>query len=729
MADAQVPVLDSDEQLRSEMLDLRQSVLLGFLWGVLAIAWIWYAYNLAIERHFYFNSIIIIGISLASTITYRIHHYHYSTACSLLVFLMLLVHVMVVVAYPGPVTVAAGLSLIIVANALQGHLWSLATTIATLSISLYAWRFSVRGPAFDVTVTLMAIVVYALTWVSCWLATRPLRTSVQWAISGWLHARESLEEVQKRRAELYRAVRALAEANSRIDRMNHELVMARAEAEAARAQKARFAAAVSHELRGPLSLILGFSRFMVLSPERYEEPLPPSYYPDVDAIYRNAQHMAALVDDVLDLAQIEVDRLPLVKDQVDLEVDVAQRAVDIVRPLAERKGLALYLEGAGDLPPVIADQVRLRQVLLNLLTNAIRATVQGEIVVKIQRRDDCLLVSVRDTGPGIAPEDIPRLFQGFSSVPYAERRQSRGSGLGLSISRELIVLHGGEIWVESELGVGSTFYLTVPLPGVRTSGALVRTPDLPHAQTTARSCLIVHDDPGIIRFLARHMGGYRIVGAPDEREVVNLAEGIHPAAIVTSHERQEGVARVVSGLPYDIPLITCGLPQLTNQGSLQGVATYLVKPIMPDVIESVMRQLGRDGETVVLLVDDDPDAVRLLESLLMAVPRPYQILRAYDGVEALQQMRNVTPDVVFLDLVMPRMSGEEVIAEMRADARLSCVPIVAISAHDWAERPLSVATPISVYCRKEVGIGRMAHCLRALLDSLNAEYLPEPIPQ
>ncbi len=163
-------------------------------------------------------------------------------------------------------------------------------------------------------------------------------------------------------------VRALEEATYRIERMNNELIVARREAEEARALKARFVATVSHELRGPMNLILGFSRLMALSPKSYEQPLPRCYRADIHTIYRNCQHVLALVDDILDLSQIEAQRLPLVRDRVDLEDDVVRKAVGIVESLMERKGLTLRLELAGNLPWVLADQVRLRQALLNLLS-------------------------------------------------------------------------------------------------------------------------------------------------------------------------------------------------------------------------------------------------------------------------------------------------------------------------------------------------------------------------
>jgi len=165
---------------------------------------------------------------------------------------------------------------------------------------------------------------------------------------------------------------------------------------------------------------------------------------------------------------------------------------------------------------------------------------------------------------------------------------------------------------------------------------------------------------------------------------------------------------------------------MRERSYLQGVLSYLVKPIMPETLNMVMRRVERDGETTVLLVDDDPDEVRLLERMLTTLPRPYKVFKAYDGLEALEVMQRELPDVVFLDLVMPRLDGEQVIAQMRADERLRDVPVVIISARDRIEGQAALETPLSVRCKRPVDIARAARCLQALLDALSPSYLPEP---
>ncbi|MCD6520805.1 MAG: response regulator, partial [Anaerolineae bacterium] len=573
--------------------------------------------------------------------------------------------------------------------------------------------------------------LYGLTLAASWLMDRPLKTSAEWAVSGWARAHASLAEARQRRAELYRALRALEEATYRIERMNNELLLAQREAEEARALKARFVATVSHELRGPLNLILGFAKLMALSPESYGQPLPPAYRADVDAIYRNAQHLVSLVDDVLELSQIEAQRLALLKDRIDLETDVVEKVVRIVQPLVERKGLYLRKELAGNLPWILADPVRLRQALLNLLTNAVRFTEKGGITVRTSLQDGQILVSVADTGPGIAREDIPKLFKEFHQVHRPKGEKEKGSGLGLSISKHLIELHGGKIWVESERGRGTTFYFTVPLLGERSSQeGLLHIKESWQLPQGPETCLVVHENPEVVRLLARHMEGYRIVGLPDEKEVPKLVEKLHPKAIITTRPLAPKVRQRLASLPYDVPVISCAMPRLGSGGSLKGILGYLVKPIMPEALVAVMRKVERDGETRVLLVDDDPDAVRLLERMLLALPRPYEIWKAYDGAQALEVMREVLPDIVLMDLVMPGMDGREAIRQMRADERLSRIPVVIISARGWSDKETVVHSPIVVSYRRPMNIARAARCFQSVLSELAPQYLvqSEPVP-
>ncbi|MCD6519011.1 MAG: hybrid sensor histidine kinase/response regulator [Anaerolineae bacterium] len=706
-------------ELVATILDLRHGILRGFLWATAIAHMLWYYYVISTDYRFYFHTVVILMVWLILFAIYKLYRQRYLLAVYLLLGIIALWQILIVLRFPYAVTLCLGVLGIIAANALGGARVALGTLGVLWLSGLGACRASLgEFPSPGVAAGVLGL--YLLVWAASWLANRPMRASVEWAISGWARAREALKEVQSRRGELYRALRALEEATYRIERMNRELIAARQEAETARAQKARFTAMVSHELRGPLNLILGFSHLIVHAPERYGSPLPSAYVKDIESIHRNAQHLAALVDDILDLARIEAAKLPLSRDRVDLK-DVVQRTFQIVQPLAERKGLYLRQEAEGSLPWIIADPVRLRQALLNLLVNAIRVTEKGGITVQISPRPDSLLVSVRDTGPGIPPEELPNLFRPFSQLSTSK---SSGSGLGLNISKELIELHGGKIWVESEVGKGTTFYFTVPLPGTHAqSRELVKIEKRFDLAQRLENCLVVHDDPNLVRLLARYLEEFHVIGLPNTERLNDYVLKFYPRAILTSLDLAEQIFHSLKLSRMDVPVVGFRPPQASQNLNLPGVLGYLVKPILPEALESFVKQVECNGETTVLIIDDEPDAVRLLSNMLLNIPRPYRLLQAYSGKEALAQMQKVKPDIVFLDLVMPGMSGIQLLRRMRLHKRLAQVPVVIVSARDWMENKIALNPPFVLYAQKPVEIGRAIRGLSALLGIFKPTFL------
>ncbi len=362
----------SEADLQAELQQLRSSLLYALTIAVPLLSWCWFMAAQMWHHGLSAQCIPPAVLGLAMYAVYRLRPSRPGLAAWAFLSAAVTVEGLAAATYPSSRLILYGALAIPIAQALAGSgrsllvalaLWA-AATLGGLAAGRLAWGWD----TWDI------LLFNLLAWSAAWLVARPLRTSIDWALSGWKRATQALEETRQRRAELYRALRALEEATARIERMNSALVTANREAEEARAHKARFAAAVSHELRGPLSLVLGFSQVIASSPERYGVPLPTAYKTDIDTIYRNCQHLVALVDDILDLSRIEADRLPLVKDRVEVEEDVIRKVVAVVEPLAQRKGLYLRLELAGNLPWILADPVRLRQALLNLVTNAVRVT-------------------------------------------------------------------------------------------------------------------------------------------------------------------------------------------------------------------------------------------------------------------------------------------------------------------------------------------------------------------
>jgi len=648
-------------------------------------------------------------------------------SCGILVSFTLLTLASLTTLFPGLLSRAFGIIAVVMATALLGPrnggvivilTWSVLTFIARGGVSLYA-----LGHLEDYGILLLYLTTLALSAI----AQGMLDTAVRWSLEGWTRARESLRDVRNRRQELYRALRALEEATYRIEHMNDELIIARRNAELAQAQKARFAATVSHELRGPLGVILGFGRMMALHPERYGHDLTPSFMMDVDSIYRNTQHLAALIDDVLDLSQIDADAIPLVKDRIDLKLDVVDKAVEIIQPLARSKGLALYVSAQENLPWLLADQVRIRQVLLNLLNNAVRHTEAGSITVRAVADQDAVVVTVADTGEGIPPDRQAELFLPFRQLRPEQQSGSKSSGLGLSICKQLVELHGGRIWLESQPGEGAAFSFSVPLPGVSSPRLVSKPESLENAvQERQRICLIAHHDQATIRLLARYIQGYRVVGVLDSDDLMTVIDRLRPRAIVVSLEQEVYVRRQLEASPYDIPLVACGFPMCGPP--VEGIHSYFVKPVSSDTVGAIMQTVDKGEGAHVLVVDDNPDEVRLIERYLTDLPRPYTIAKAYSGKQALESMARKKPDVVFMDLVMPEMDGLATIRAMQQDTNLQGVRVVLISAKDWIEEQADVRTPVRISQERPLTMTQAACMFTALLDTLQPTYLTDQPP-
>jgi len=566
--------------------------------------------------------------------------------------------------------------------------------------------------------------VILLTAVISWLSARNLYTALEWSRNSRIEAQRRAEQARDRQSELQRALKALDEASYRIRRMNYQLALARDQAEEARRLKSQFAANISHELRTPLNLIVGFTELMFQSPEYYGAKLPPNYLRDLGIVYRNARHLQDLVDDVLDLSRIEAARMGLLPEETDPGELICEVA-DTARSLVESRGLALHLQIPEDLPPLWIDPVRVRQVLFNLLNNAARFTEEGSVTVKAKVADGSLLVSVEDTGVGIAPQDIPKVFEEFRQLDGSTRRRYGGAGLGLAISKHFVQLHGGRIWVESEPGKGSTFSFTLPLNRDDEVGQFPYQPSapLPSVLETEKDqiLLAVTPSPAAATLLNRYVEGYRTIVAQDLDQAREWIGNLIPQGVVVDMANgcrdPEELRRLAEewGL-QQVPLIACPLPGEEPLRQRMAVDGYLVKPVTRRNLLDTLRQFGEEVETI-LVIDDDRDFVQLMGRMLDSPPRPYRVLKAYSGYEGLQVMRYRRPDLVLLDLMLPDVDGLEVLREMRADPLLRDMPVVIVSAKGEMEDVGELSGVVMVTKEEGFQPGELVRWVRAILDS------------
>src|SRR5579883_2930235 len=616
------------------------------------------------------------------------------------------------------------------AGALLGPLGGL--VVGILSSGLIAAAMLAPAAVLDSATGGAALVLVGLSVLLTWAAAHPVQAALVWAWDSYLDALRRSEELRDRQGELNRVLASLNETCYRLEVANEELARARAAADEARQLKAEFAANISHELRTPLNLIIGFSE--ILMETRAGEPaLPPAVRADIDVIYRNARHLSNLIDDVLDLSQVDAGRMGLTKERVAL-TEIVREAMAAIARLYEARGLTLTDEVPADLPLVYVDRTRIRQVLINLLNNAARFTLAGGTTVRARQDGSNLVVEVSDTGVGIPPEQLPKMFEEFRQLDGTLRRPHEGSGLGLAICKRFVELHGGAIWAESQPGRGTTVFFTLPLIENVASAPLrpewetwVRLPadDQPHPRTV----VLISPDPQVERLFARYLDAYRVRPAADEAAALHLcAEGPAHGIILTAHPSADLTERLrrLRAVPRNLPLITCSLPSSGSISERLGVADYLVKPIAPERLRESLARVARRAR-VVLVVDDDPEMVRLLVRMIRGGSRRYQVLRAYGGRAALDLMRERRPDVVVLDLVMPDLDGYDVLREMRLRDDLRDIPVVAVTARGYETETIA-AGALSITREGGLSVGELMACLRAALDTLTAGSSSAGVP-
>lgn len=466
--------------------------------------------------------------------------------------------------------------------------------------------------------------------------------------------------------------------NEDLDRLAADLAKAkRAAEEYAREQrdtarlKSQFLANFSHEIRTPLNGIIGYVD--LLSSEEGER-LTAHGRRDLRTVRRNAKTLLALINDILDLSKIEAGQVELVHEKLDLR-SLADECGATVQEILRGREVELVIDVDDGARGVVTDGLKLRQILLNLLSNAAKFTEVGEVNLRATAQGSDLKLVIEDTGVGIGPEDLPHIFEKFRQVDGSRTRTKGGTGLGLAIVHELVGLLGGKLDVESTLGRGTTF--TAVLPDVIREGAHERqssnsTAWGPMGEGTFR-VLVVDDDP-MIQQLARRVlegEGFEVAIASDGLEALRVAREERPNAILLDIRlpRMDGWS-VLNELKSDpelrsIPVIILSVEEERARGYALGAYEYLVKPVEPSAVtEVVSRAMAAEGGGgYVLVVDDDEDTRKLVERRLSA--DGFEVEAAANGRDALLQVRHDPPALMVLDLVMPEPDGLEVLEKVR----------------------------------------------------------------
>ena len=720
--------------LRAEIEEVRSSTLWWSLSGLFLAAFALYVVAAAFPDPLSGALPGAILLLMASVIWLLLNSLHYRFAAWALVLSGFGMNLMLI-SWSGLPEAAIFLALPVGLTAvLIGLRGSVAAAFACSCILLYSLG---RSTGIEPVLGYAAVVnIWAAVWL-VWLTSRPLLLARQWFAVSYSQSREALEESRDYQFKLRRALDDLTEANlqlTQLSRLAHDL---RRQADSARLSKEQFVANVSHELRTPLNMIIGFSEMALNSPETYGRNIPQSLLADLDIVLRNSRHLASLIDDVLDLSQIDAGKMALMKEPVALQEIIAE-AVKAVQPLFDSKGLSLQTVLPADLPPLYCDRVRIRQVLLNLLSNAGRFTERGGVRVTARPDGDQLIVSVADTGPGIRADEMEEIFKPFQQLDGSISSQWTGSGLGLSISKHFVELHQGRMWLESEPGQGATFFFRLPIAEptlaededmmrwfspystyvARTHiPSLPKPPDYPHL-------LVFEDGSALSKLLARYLRNAEVVTVHSLEQVKDEFKRVPAhALLVNAASVGEDLQRMErdSALPAGLPVFVCSVPGKRDAAESLGVADYLVKPISRDDLLAVLDRLELAASTI-LIVDDEPDVLRLFRRMLASAERDYRVLRATSGQQARDMMRQEKPDVVLTDLIMPDMDGFQLIAEMREDPALRDVPVVVTSARDPLGQPI-VSKSLAVMRGDGIAAPQLLAAIESLVKTLSVQQV------
>jgi PAS domain S-box-containing protein len=465
-----------------------------------------------------------------------------------------------------------------------------------------------------------------------------------------------------------------------------ELDKAREAAEIANRAKSQFLANMSHELRTPLNAIILYGELLE---EEAEDLGVQKFIPDLEKICNAGKHLLSLINDVLDLAKIESGKMDLLLETFDVP-DMIRDVVTTIQPLTRRNANRLEVDCPDGLGSMFADLTKVRQSLFNILSNACKFTEGGTIRLEVSRREEDegrFTFRVTDTGIGIDPEHLTKLFLPFSQMDPSPTRRVGGTGLGLAITHHFCEAMGGDIAVESTPGIGSTF--TIRLPERVTASDRTVSTDSSQARVgpdRTLTVLVIDDDPAFRDLVTRFLGkeGFRVVTASDGDAGLMQARQLHPD-LITLDVTMPGLdgwslLAAIKADPAlaDIPVIMLTIADDRNKGFALGASEYLTKPLDRGRLAAILQKYrGRGRCCSALVAEDDEVTRRVLRETLES--EGWDVAEAGDGRAALAAVAARRPDLILLDLLMPEMDGFEFLEELRKGEETRSIPIVVIT--------------------------------------------------